>query len=355
MKKIIYSIAVCLVASQVQAQVVNSTEFYVGSNAVVSFGTDVTNEAAGKMTNNGKVHFQKNFDNRGALESAGTVVLDGNGKQLIKGEKEITFTDLKVENDARLETSLRITNSVDFRKGVIESSATSPLTFAESASHKGASDFSHAKGVVRKEGSDAFEFPLGDGTNYRSFALDRPSNAQIFTASYISKSPLNVSNAVSEDVAAINENEYWSLKADNEKASTKVAINSTSELTEVAILKRGTWQKSDNATLSAKTDLKNGVLFTMSKTREVTATLAAYPNPTEGEFFLKLAGMPENEAVKFDVVNQMGQVVMHKEGKVSDLRRAYTLPDGMPASQLSLRLIREDEQGTLSQKLILKK
>ena len=61
MKRFIYSLGVCLLAGHVNAQFVNGTDFYVGEGAVVSFNTDVINE--GKITNNGKVHFQKNLEN----------------------------------------------------------------------------------------------------------------------------------------------------------------------------------------------------------------------------------------------------------------------------------------------------
>ncbi len=352
MKKIIYSLGVCLLAGQAHAQFVNNTDFFVSEGAVVSFNTDVVNE--GKLTNNGKVHFQKNFDNQSVVSSPGIAVFDGSGAQLIKSEKELSFNQLQLDNDVRLETPVRINGSLSFRRGVIESSAINPLIFSNGAKHSGASDFSHVRGVVKREGNEAFEFPLGDGTNFRAFSVARNSESQVLTASYLYKSPLNISGEVSENVETINENEYWSLKSESVKGSAQLSVNSQGNLEEIAYLKRGTWDVLEDSKLSSTTDLKNGTLFTLARSRNIKAEIGVYPNPTQGEFFLKLGGMNDNEMITVDITNQDGTTIMHKEGFVKDLRKAYTLPEALPATELTVRAIREGNK-SLVQKMILEK
>ncbi|WP_064197378.1 MULTISPECIES: hypothetical protein [Emticicia] len=352
MKRFIYSLGVCLLAGHVNAQFVNGTDFYVGEGAVVSFNTDVINE--GKITNNGKVHFQKNLENLNSLQSVGVAIFDGNGAQLLRSKNELAFSQLMLDNDIKLETPLRVNESIAFRRGVITSSSANPLVFSTNAKHTGASDFSHVSGVIKKEGSESFEFPLGDGTNLRAFSVARNSDSQILTATYLYKSPLNISGQVSENVAAINENEYWSLKSESVKGSAQVSVNSQAGLEEVAYLKRGTWDVLEDSKLSASTDLKNGTLFTLAKSRNIKAEIGVYPNPTEGEYFLKLGGMNENEQVTVDVTNQDGSTVMHKEGLVKDLRTAYQLPNNLPATELTIRVLRVDGK-PLVQKMILKR
>jgi hypothetical protein len=352
MKKIIYSLGICLLAGQAHAQFVNGTDFYVSEGAVVSFNTDVVNE--GKITNNGKVHFQKNLENLNTVQSTGVAVFDGNGTQLIKSKNELSFSQLMIDNDVKLETPVRVNESIAFRRGVIESSSTNPFVFSADAKHSGASDFSHVRGVVKREGSDAFEFPLGDGTNFRAFAVARNSDSQVLTASYLYKSPLNISGEVSTSVEAINENEYWSLKSESVKGSAKLSVNSQSGLDEIAYLKRGTWDVLEDSKLSATTDLKNGTLFTLARSRNIKAEIGVYPNPTQGEFFLKLGGMNDTEFITVDITNQDGTTIMHKEGMVKDLRKAYTLPEALPATELTVRAIREGNK-SLVQKMILEK
>ena len=352
MKKIIYSLGVCLLAGQAHAQFVNNTDFYVSEGAVVSFNTDVVNE--GKLTNNGKVHFQKNVENLGAINSPGTAVFDGNGIQLLKSEKELSFNQLILDNDVKLETPVRINGSVAFRRGVVESSATNPLIFIDGAKHTGASDFSHVRGVVKRDGNEAFEFPLGDGTNLRAFSVARNSESQMLTATYLYKSPLNISGEVSENVEKLNENEYWSLKSENLKGSAQLSVNTQGGLEELAYLKRGTWDVLEDSKLSASTNLNNGTLFTLARSRNIKAEIGVYPNPTQGEFFLKLGGMNDNEMITVDITNQDGTTILHKEGMVKDLRKAYTLPETLPATELTVRAIREGNKA-LVQKMILEK
>lgn len=353
MKKIIYSLGVCLVATQLQAQVVNNTDFFVSEGAVVSFNTDVVND--GKLTNNGKIHFQKNFENLSSVKSAGTVVFDGNSPQILKGAKELSFSQVLLDNDLKLETTLRIDESLSFRRGIIESSAQNPLVFASNGKYNGASDFSHVMGVVSKEGNEGFEFPLGDGTNFRSFRVARTNETQKLTAAYLYRSPLNVSEQVSDGVDAINQSEYWSLKSESLRAEALVSVNNSSDLDGIAFLDKGTWSMTEDANLSSATNLKEGTLFTLAKSKNIQAAIGVYPNPTEGEFFLKLSGMNENEMITVDITNQDGSKIMHKNGLVRDLRKAYLLPENLPATELTVRVLREGSKKALTQKMILNK
>lgn len=354
MKKIIYSLGVCLVATQLQAQVFNGTDFYVSEGAVVSFNTDVVNE--GKLTNNGKIHFQKNFDNLSSVKSSGVVVFDGSAPQVLRSSKELAFGQLFLDNDLKLETAVRIDESLSFRRGVIESSSQNPLVFGQNGKYNGASDFSHVKGVVTKEGNESFEFPLGDGTNFRSFRVARSNENQKLTASYSFRSPLNVSEQVSEGVDALNQSEFWSLRSELARGAAQVSVNGSSDLDGIAFLDKGTWSMTEDANLSAATNLKDGTLFTLARSRNIQANIGVYPNPTEGEFFLKLAGMNENEMITVDITNQDGSKIMHKEGFVRDLRKAYTLPENLPATELTVRVLREgSSKKALYQKMILNK
>ena len=352
MKKIIYSIGVCLIAANADAQFVNSTDFYVSDGAVVSFNMDVVNE--GKLTNEGKVHFQRNLENLNIIRSTGTAVFDGNSPQELKSKNELVFQNISLENDVKLGAIVRIEKNLDFRRGIIESSDKNPLIFAPEAAHSGMSDYSHIRGVVRKEGNNSFDFPLGDGSTLRTFNIAKNVNNQVLTAAYLFRSPLNISGQVSENLQSINENEYWSLKSESVKGSTKVEVNAQSGMEEIAYLNRGTWEVLEDSKLSAATDLKNGTLFTLAKSRNIKADIGVYPNPTEGEFFLKLTGMNENEKIVVTIINQDGTTIMRKEGIVKDLRTTYELPEALVATELNVHVQRENNK-SLVQKMILHK
>ncbi len=348
MKKLLYSVGICLAATQIQAQVVNSTDLFIGEDAVVSIGQDVVNE--GKITNNGKLHLQRNLNNNGAIASKGEMIFDGINKQTLRGEKAISASNVKLENDIRLENTLTVTDQMTFRRGVVESSNQSPLVFANNAKHAGASDFSHVRGVVQKEGNGSFEFPLGDGTNYRSFVAEN-NDGKVLLGEYIAKSPLNVSGEMQENVTAINDTEYWSIRS-NDFASAKVSLASSSDMNEIAYLQRGTWEVKEDAKLTAS---QNGTLFTLGKSRNEKPAIGVWPNPTDGEFNLKLSGMNANENVTVSVTDQAGEIVLQKIGRVADLRKAYAVPSNLAAKELNIVVVRGDNQRPLYQKLFLNK
>lgn len=345
MKKIIYSIGVCLVATQVSAQVVSSTTLFVGEGAVVSFGMNVEN--SGEFTNKGKVHFQKNIENNGSLSSEGIVVFDGNSQQAVKGNKTLSLSRLELENDLNLETSVLVSNQLNFGRGVIQTTNNNALVFSENATHSGASDYSHIAGNVVKQNAQSFEFPVGDGTNYRAFDV-KEADGKTLSAQYLAKSPLNISGEMAQGVEQMNENEYWALRSESNNANLKVALNPASGLDQVTYLNRGTWEVSKDNRLS---DLRDGVLFTSGRGRNIQKEIGVWPNPTRGEFNLKLSGMNDNDAISVDITNQDGRTVMHLTGSVKQLRRTYELPQNLTTTELTVRVINKDE--ALTQKLVL--
>lgn len=349
MKKIIYSLGLCLAVSQVSAQVVSSTALFVGEDAVVSFGMDVVNN--GELTNNGKVHFRKNVENTGKITSEGVVVFDGYTQQEINGSKAIAFKDVQLNNDVRLNTPMTVENELSFRRGVIQTMGTNALVFAENASHNGASDFSHVAGNVQKVNASKFEFPVGDGTNYRGFEAN-DANKSTLTAEYFAKSTTEITQNIAQGVETINENEYWVLRSNSNNADVKVNLVPTVyDYDQIAYLKKGTWQVSDDNRLSGAMGLRNGITFTSGRGSIIKKDIGVWPNPTQGEFNLNLTGLNPDSDVVVDVVNQDGRTIMHLKGVVRNLRNVYQLPQNLPTTELTLRVV--DGEDVLTQKLVL--
>ena len=81
--------------------------------------------------------------------------------------------------------------------------------------------------------------------------------------------------------------------------------------------------------------------------------IGIWPNPTQGEFNLKLTGMRDTDKITVDVTNQDGRVIMKMNGIVKELRKAYTLPSGLVTTNLTVRVINGTE--AMTQNLILNK
>lgn len=349
MKKIYYSLGFCLALSQVSAQVVSSTSMFVGEGAVVSFGMDVVNN--GDLTNNGKVHFRQNVENNGNVSSNGLAVFDGYSKQQLNGSKSVAFANVRLNNDLQLNTPMDVSNELAFRRGVIATSNDNVLTFGENAIHSGASDFSHVAGNVQKINAGSFEFPVGDGTNYRGFEV-REGDGKTLTAEYYATSPSEVTMSKAAGVEAMNDNEYWVLRSTDQNAKVKVNLApSVYNFDQITYLKKGTWEVADDSRLSDAMGLNKGILFTSGRGRLVVKDIGVWPNPTQGEFNLKLTGMNPDSDVVVDVVNHDGRTIMHLKGTVRNLRNVYELPSNLPTTELTLRLIDGDD--VFTQKLVL--
>ncbi len=349
MKKIIYTLGFCFAVSQVSAQVVSGTALFVGEDAVVSFGMDVVN--SGELTNKGKVYFRQNVENNGEIKSSGVAVFDGYTKQQLSGQNTAAFANVRLNNDLQLNTPMTVSHELAFRRGVISTTGDNALTFGAEATHSGASDFSHVAGNVQKLNADAFEFPVGDGTNYRGFEV-RDARQKTLVAEYFAINPTDVVANVAQGVEALNGYEYWMLRSTDSNAEVKVNLApSVYDYDQIAYLKKGTWTVSDDNSLSDAMGLNKGIMFTSGRGRLVKKDIGVWPNPTQGEFNLKLTGMSPDSEVVVDVVNQDGRMVMHLKGAVRNLRNVYQLPQNLPTTELTIRVVEGDD--VLTQKLVL--
>ncbi|MGR3810113.1 hypothetical protein [Jiulongibacter sp. NS-SX5] len=347
MKKVIYTLSFAALAATASAQVVSSTKIYVSEGAILSVGQDFENK--GELINKGDLHLRQNLTNEGDIRSEGNVTFDGYTKQEVKGTQNVQLAKATIENDVELSTPMIIGQEINYNQGVVSSSETNPLVFAAAANHYGASDYSHSVGTVTKVEADQFEFPLGDGSNYRGFKANSQKRSNL-SAAYVSQNPTEFSGQLANGVESINHQEYWVLKSDNEEEAADVKLINTYE-DNVAYLKRSTWTLAENRTLNKATGLDKGVRFTSGRGKFVQKDIGVWPNPTQGAFNLKLAGMNDTDDVMIDVTNQDGRVVLSMEGRVAELRKVYELPSSLVTTELTVRVINGDD--VLTEKLIL--
>ncbi|WP_341227206.1 hypothetical protein [uncultured Arcticibacterium sp.] len=347
MKKVIYTLSAALIAGSVSAQMVSGTQIHVSEGAVLSIGQDFQNN--GELTNKGQLHLRQNLTNDGTLSSDGNVVFDGYTKQTVSGTNDVVLSKAVIENDVDLNTALVINKELNYNQGIVSSSENNPLVFTEDARYNGASDFSHSRGVVTKVDANNFEFPVGDGTNYRGFVATSNKRSAL-SAEYKSQNPSEVSGELANGVESVNNNEYWVVKSSDENDIASVRLQGTYE-SNVAYLKKGTWNISEDAAFDKKSGIEKGVMFTSGRGQFVKKDIGVWPNPTQGDFNLKLTGMNDSDAVTVDVTNQDGRRVLSMKGSVNDLRKVYSLPTSLVTTELTVRVINGDE--VMTEKLIL--
>jgi hypothetical protein len=336
MKKILTLLLVTSASGLSYAQLVNGSTIHVSEGAVVSINTPITN--TGTISNKGRVHLKSDLRNDNKFQSNGELIIDGQSTQQITGSKAVEASKINIENSLTLQNEVKVSEEVNFSTGIVN--AQQPLHFGKGAVATGVSDFSHVVGNVKKTGDESFEFPLGDGSAQKSFKVSNPSGT--LDASYVGNSPLNLSSEIDLNLENINESEYWILKTDN-GSNVNVALNTNED---VAALRNGVWVKQEKSINTA-----NGAKFTSGKASYLQKEIGVWPNPTPGEFNLKLAGMRDSDKISIDITNQDGRVIMKMDGTVKQLRKAYTIPNGIPTTNLTIRVINGTE--ALTQSIIL--
>jgi hypothetical protein len=117
----------------------------------------------------------------------------------------------KASNGITLNTDVTVGNSATFTSGIITSTLTNILNFANAATVTGASNASHVSGPVRKTGTDAFTFPVGKAGIYKSIAVGvRAVAGDQFTAEYFNTAQTS-GPTFGPGLFTVSGCEYWNL------------------------------------------------------------------------------------------------------------------------------------------------
>jgi hypothetical protein len=219
MKKNKLILAALLMASsgylQAQVDLQNTgTLFITGGTDILYINGAFTNASGAALTNNGNLYVRQNLINNQSSVAigTGTLYLNGSGAQSVSGTQQFRTFNF-VSNNASgitLNSDLSVSGTHTFTAGIIASSATpNYLIYEAGSSYTGDGDGQHVSGWVRKTGTTAFTFPLGNGTVERTIGLTNLSSASTFNANYAGATT-NTSNLASP-LITVDANEYWNI------------------------------------------------------------------------------------------------------------------------------------------------
>lgn len=115
----------------------------------------------------------------------------------------------KAAGTVTLNTDATVSTTATFTSGIINTTSTNYLNFADDATTTGANNLSFVDGPVRKTGNDAFTFPIGDATFYRPAGISAPSGtAHFFTAQYF-KADHGLPSTGDPSFTSVSRCEYW--------------------------------------------------------------------------------------------------------------------------------------------------
>ncbi len=198
----------------------NGAELYINTGGTLQVDGDMTNAAGSTFTNNGAITISGTLTNNQtmAAPSGGTLTFNGSGAQTLSGSGPYLAQNIVVNNPAgiNLSNKLVISGNMTFTSGdIVAASTSAPVVFTNSGTHSGASNSSHVNGYVVKEGTGAFSYPVGDGTNLQKVDVTLSANGSGLQVKY------NAANAGSgtytttgtdaTPLAIYNTLEYWDV------------------------------------------------------------------------------------------------------------------------------------------------
>ncbi|SNR26747.1 gliding motility-associated C-terminal domain-containing protein [Maribacter sedimenticola] len=251
---------------------------------------------------NSQVGIFNSIVNEGSFQSnEGLVGFYGTSGFNVAGSNELNLYDIEIANEERivLNTPIAVKSNANFIVGDIETSKVidqNYLQFGESAFYNGSSNFSKVNGFVKTHVETSFIFPVGDDVLLRPMSVVTTGSPSTYTGCYIFDNatlynPFNTDN----EVIAINTNEFWLLKGDN-NTSVTLQWNDRSALETIAEksadicivgfeITTSTWR--NLGSINSVGDLDNG--FVTSQT--------FIPNEYAALTFgvIKTEGQPQNE------------------------------------------------------------
>lgn len=240
MKKLILYIIVSFMSSlnAQTGQTTNTGLLYVAPGTLMTVVSDFDNVQTGEYENNGEVLFRGHFNNDGITTFnptfQGYTRFEGFQNQNITGSIPSDFYDVLFRNDNpqpayRLYTNIGISGNADFFQGVVKNDDFGGLiVFEEGATHTNADTDSHVDGLVQKNGSEAFQYPIGDFGYHRFAAISAPGNPDaIFNAKYFYENSdlLYTHQSRIGIIERINNKEYWTITKEGESEDVLLTLS----------------------------------------------------------------------------------------------------------------------------------
>jgi hypothetical protein len=189
-------------------------------------------------------NFKKNISTIGSNtavvfgSNGGRVTFNGTTAQSINGDaaKMPDFVNLTLNNSANnvsLNVPILVSNNLTLSNGNLISNLINLVKLMDNATVTGVSNSSYVDGPVRKEGNDAFTFPIGKSGYYRPIGISAPSNTgDHFTAEFNLADSDGIYSHSSKDVSLdhLSRCEFWILNrtAGSSSVSVTMTWNGTS-------------------------------------------------------------------------------------------------------------------------------
>lgn len=208
------------------AQTINTGDLYISEGTIMSTVGAMDNKNSGNLFNDGDFFIYSHYNNDGLVtfstgSTKGITRMRGiSGVQEISGSSPMEWYNAEFKNSNvqpafLLSNEVSISGKADFQKGIVDDDNYGGLLiFEKGAESFNVSDNSFVDGKVKKNGKDAFIYPIGDKNKYRFAGISAPIEIlSSFTGKYFYENSdvLYPHNDKTTGITLINNQEYWTL------------------------------------------------------------------------------------------------------------------------------------------------
>jgi hypothetical protein len=204
-----------------QALYNNGATLNIASGTTLYVVGNLTNDATATINNSGTLEVRGNIANNGVIlaPNASTITFNGSAAQTVSGTSTVSVKSIIVNNAAgvTITTPLSVDGAMTFTSGILTATNSSaPVIFTANGTVSGTpTNASHINGYVRKLGTGAFVYPIGNTTNYQPVGINLSANSTGVTALYnptdAGTAPYGTSGSSATPLLFFNKREYWEL------------------------------------------------------------------------------------------------------------------------------------------------
>lgn len=211
----------------INAQTTNVGELSIKPGTIMSTVGALDNHSSGDIINDGDLYVYSHYNNDGLVTfTAGTTTGITRMRGLVNHQNisgsipmewyDAEFNNTNVQPAFHLSNQVSVSGISDFRNGIVDADNYDGLmVFESTANHINTDDDSHVDGYVQKNGKDSFQYPIGDGGQFRPASISAPDEiSDVFTGKYFwdDSNALYPHTNKAGIISVIDNAEYWTVE-----------------------------------------------------------------------------------------------------------------------------------------------
>lgn len=224
---------------QVNGTVLNKGMFDVKQTSQMVVTGNIDNQ--GKLSNDGHIDLHGNFWSTAKIDNPvfGTWAFIGSDTQKINSDSAFIAKDMSFSNSKGFKINvlndIKVTNTSNFVSGILEMLNSTKMRFGPTATHSNSSDVSHVNGIVAKEGTGNFNYPVGTGAKLQDVTINAATNPTAIQVGYkpgdAGAAMFGIAGPQATPLQSYNNAEYWQMTSGGAQGTVVMTQDAHNALT----------------------------------------------------------------------------------------------------------------------------